>query len=204
MEDCISLKQQANKNQSKWIKRLPRIWKNTFGTFNIYKPKTKHNHRACGGSITSKVISFHVSLLRKTHTISVFSLYVSEIKDLESVIFSVSGVKTAIFSFMLPEDDAKNVVYVNSNVEQLELGRNFRDFWQEKNRIGQVSCYFTINYLTGWKCRAAVVVFRAFRNKGGVDREKKCRNFGNERPFRCAKVAHYKAIELVGMLHGDA
>ena len=72
---------------------------------------------------------------------------------------------------MLPEDDAKNVVYVNSNVEQLELGRNFRDLGQ-KNRIGQVSCYFTINYLTGWKCRAAVVVFRAFRNKGGGDREK--------------------------------
>ena len=38
---------------------------------------------------------------------------------------------TAIFSFMLPEDDAKNVVYVNSNVEQLELGRNFRDFRQK-------------------------------------------------------------------------
>ena len=32
---------------------------------------------------------------------------------------------------MLPEDDAKNVVYVNSNVEQLELGRNFRDFRQK-------------------------------------------------------------------------
>ena len=33
---------------------------------------------------------------------------------------------------MLPEDDAKNVVYVNSNVEQLELGRNFRDLGQKK------------------------------------------------------------------------
>ena len=103
-----------------------------FGTFNIYKPKTKHNHRACGGSITSKVISFHVSLLRKTHTISVFSVYVYEIKDLESVILSLSGLKRPFFSFMLPEDDAKNVVYVNSNVEQLELGRNFRDLGQKK------------------------------------------------------------------------
>ena len=70
-------------------------------------------------------------MLRKTHTISVFSVYVYEIKDLESVILSLSGLKRPFFSFMLPEDDAKNVVYVNSNVEQLELGRNFRDLGQK-------------------------------------------------------------------------